>query len=102
MIKKEVLSEKKYDIFDNDSGEIMLLMNAATTKPETPSFCFNEKEKTLELNRGEQIFILKSIKAKIIKEIKSIKELYVCEIDNTNTEVVYVYTANIAVAQSIP
>lgn len=98
MMKKEILPETRYDLFDNDNGEIMLLMNAAQTEPQNPSFSLNEKEKTLELNRGAQIIILKSLKSRIIKELKNLKELYVCEIDDVNTEVVYAYTADVMAA----
>jgi len=95
MAKKEILSENHYDLFDNDSGEIMLLIDAAKTEPQNPSFCLNEKNKTLELNRGSQTIVLKSLKSRIIKELKSLKELYVCEIDDINTEVIYAYTADV-------
>ena len=99
MKKKEIIPETHYDLLGNDNGEIMLLIDAASTEPINPSFQINEKDKTLELNRGTQTFILKSLKSKLLKELKNLKELYVCEIDDHNTEVVYAYTADIVPVQ---
>lgn len=98
MPTKKILSDNRYDLLENDNGEFMLLINAMRAKPQNPSFSLNKKEKTLELKRGTQVVILKDLKSTTFKNLNNLKEIYVCEIDEKEKEVVYAYTADLASA----
>lgn len=88
-----------YELLENDEGEIMLLLYAGETEPQTAAFHINEKLKNLELYRNaKDLVIIDGLAAESIVKLKKINTLYVCEMKYNDTsdgenEILYAYPA---------
>lgn len=88
-----------YELLENDEGEIMLLLYAGESKPQTAAFHINEKLKNLELYRNDKdLVIIDGLAPESITKLKKIKTLYVCEMKystapDSENEILYAYPA---------
>lgn len=99
MPKKALNPKDIYELLENDDGEIMLLLYAGETEPQTAAFHINEKLKNLELYRNSKdLVIIDGLETESIIKLKKINTLYVCEMKynvspNSENEILYAYPA---------
>ena len=108
MPAKQINPRDVYELIENDEGELMILIYASDTKPQSPFFCLNETRKTIDLYRSKNdIVIIDNLKAETIKKLKTIPHLYICELKyNENpeaeNEIVYAYAVELKEKPQLP
>ncbi len=95
----QVIPEDTYELIENDKGEIMALIYADEKQPQNPSFALNENSRRIELERcKDDLIFIDGLQPEAIEKLKSISNLYVCEMkynpdENAESEIVHAYIA---------
>ena len=99
MPKKTIDPRNVYELIESDTEDLMVLIYASETQPQSPFFQINEKRKTIELYRAKNdLIIINNLKSETIEKLRNISQLYICEMKynedpNAENEVIYAYTA---------
>ena len=99
MPKKTIDPRNVYELIESDTEDLMVLIYASETQPQSPFFQINEKRKTIELYRAKNdLIIINNLKSETIEKLRNISQLYICEMKynedpNAKNEMIYAYTA---------
>lgn len=90
-----------YELLENDTGDIMVLIFGDEQMPESPSFYLDEQNKLIELTRNPNSAVLiEGLQPESIEKLRNITKLYVCEMqynENPDEEnkILYAYAARL-------
>ena len=90
-------SQDIYELLENDSNEIMVLLYAVDSAPQNPSFSINEKRSCMILHRNpEDNVSITGLATETIQKLKKLDTVYVCEMNYSENEkeenkIVYAY-----------
>lgn len=99
MQKKTIDPRNVYELIESDTEDLMVLIYASETQPQSPFFKINEKRKTIELYRAKNdLIIINNLKSETIEKLRNISQIYICEMKynedpNAENEIIYAYTA---------
>jgi hypothetical protein len=101
MVGEKISPRDVYELVENDKGEIMVLVYAKEPAPKNSTFFLDTKRGWLRINRTKDNFLfISGLKPEAVKKLKTIKQLYVCELKYTENrdeenEIVYAYSASL-------
>ncbi len=95
-----MIDTSMYDFVINDEDEVMLLLYVREGMPQKATFQINFKEANAQLKRNQEDGVnLEEIPADILDALSDADKLLVCEMtieeDETKTEIIYAYEAEI-------
>jgi hypothetical protein len=93
-------SEGRYDILQNEEGEVLVMIKARDGGPENPRFIYDGGDFALLYRSKESAIMLDNIHKQARECLKSVEELYFVEIEND--EVVREYVAPSRIVKQIP
>ena len=79
---KEVDQESRYDILQNEEGDILIIINSRAGGPENPRLVYDGGEQALLYRSRESAFMLNSIAREARMPLKSVNEVLMVEIEN--------------------
>lgn len=88
-----------YELLENDINEIMILLYAPDSQPESPCFTLNEKRACVVIHRNpNDNVVITGLAFETIKKLKKLDILYVCELnysedENAENKIIYAYSA---------
>lgn len=92
--------EGRYDILQNEEGEILVLIKARDGGPENPRFIYDGGDFALLYRSKESAIMLDNIHEQARESLKNVKELYFVEVEDD--EVIREYTAPSRIVKQIP
>jgi len=99
-VKQNSESEGRYDILQNEEGEVLVLIKARDGGPENPRFIYDGGDFALLYRSKESAIMLDNIHEQARESLKSVKELYFVEVEDD--EVIREYTAPARIVGQIP
>lgn len=100
MVKPQIEQEKNFNILQNESGNLMILIRARLEDAEKPKLVYNGKEHALLYRNDHHTIILDYIHPAIRKTLRRKKQVLIVE--TTNGAVVREYVCPVAYLKDIP
>lgn len=91
--------EGRYDILQNEAGEILIVIKQRRGGPENPRFVYDGGERALLYRSRESAVFLNAIAAGARSPLKAVDEVLVAEIDDD--EVAREYTVPVRIVRSL-
>lgn len=97
--KQETASTSRYDILQNEEGEILIIINAFTGGPENPRFVYDGGETALLYRNKENTVVFNAIPADARLPLKSVNSMLIVEVENE--DVAREYTTPVRLVKDI-
>lgn len=91
--------EGRYDIFQNDNGEVLIIIKQRRGGPENPRFVYDGGDKALLYRSRESAVFLNEINNEARPPLKNVDEVLVAELDGE--EVAREYTVPVRIVRSL-
>lgn len=91
--------ESRYDILQNDEGEILIIINSRAGGPENPRFVYDGGETALLYRTKESAVIFKKIATDARLPLKSVSSMLIVEVDGE--DVSREYTVPVRIVEDV-
>jgi len=98
-VVKELDQESRYDIYQNDMGEILIIINSRSGGPENPRFMYDGGEIGLLYRAKDTVVVFKKIAADARLPLKSVDSLLIVEV--TGDDVEREYTVPVRIVKDV-
>lgn len=92
---QELEQESRYDILQNDAGEILIIINSRSGGPENPRFVYDGGEEALLYRTKDSAVVFKNIAKDARLPLKSVSSMLIVEVENEDVEREYVVPVRI-------
>ena len=96
---QKIEQERKYNILQNASGDLMILIKARLDNAQTPTFVYDTKEHALLYRNDHNTIVLDYIHPAIRKALRQKKQVLIVETNNGS--VVREYICEVAYLKSV-
>lgn len=96
---QELEQESRYDILQNEQGEILIIINARSGGPENPRFVYDGGETALLYRTKESAVVFKSIAVEARLPLKSVSTMLIVEVENE--DVAREYTVPVRIVKNV-
>lgn len=97
--KQEIAEESRFDILQNEEGEILIIINTFAGGPENPRFVYDGGETALLYRTKENTVVFNAIPADARLPLKSVKSMLIVEVENE--DVAREYTVPVRLVENI-
>lgn len=87
---QELDQESRYDILQNEAGEILIIINSRSGGPENPRFVYDGGDTALLYRTKERAVVFKGIAVSARIPLKSVSSMLIVEVENEDVEREYV------------
>ena len=99
MSKKQVAEESRFDILQNEEGEILIIINSFAGGPENPRFVYDGGETALLYRTKENTVVFNAIPLDARLPLKSVTSMLSVEVENE--DVAREYTVPVRLVKDI-
>ena len=92
---KEVESESRYDILQNEEGEILIIINSRVGGPENPRFVYDGGSTALLYRNKDNSVIFQDVAKEARLPLKSVSSMLIVEVENEDVAREYVVPVRI-------
>ncbi len=96
---QELEQESRYDILQNEQGEILIIINARAGGPENPRFVYDGSETALLYRSKSSAVIFQNIAADARMPLKSVSSMLIVEVEDE--DVAREYTVPVRVVKDV-
>lgn len=97
--KQEIAEESRFDILQNEEGEILIIINTFAGGPENPRFVYDGGETALLYRTKENTVVFNDIPNDARLPLKSVKSMLIVEVENE--DVAREYTVPVRLVENI-
>lgn len=83
---KEVEQESRYDILQNDAGDILIIINSRAGGPENPRFVYDGGATALLYRTKDCAVVFKSVAKEARLPLKSVSTMLIVEVEGDDVE----------------
>lgn len=87
---QELAQESRYDILQNEAGEILIIINSRSGGPENPRFVYDGGDTALLYRTKDSAVVFSGIAASARLPLKSVSTMLIVEVENEDVEREYV------------
>ncbi len=80
--RNDVEKESKYDIYQNEAGEILIIINSRVGGPENPRFIYDGGETALLYRTKEMAVVFNNIHKDARMPLKSVDSMLIVEVED--------------------
>jgi len=92
---QELEKESRYDILQNDAGEILIIINSRSGGPENPRFVYDGGDTALLYRTKDSAVVFGGIAVSARLPLKSVSSMLIVEVENEDVEREYVVPVRI-------
>ncbi len=92
---KEVEQESRYDILQNEEGEILIIINSRAGGPENPRFVYDGGTTALLYRTKDSAVIFKNVAKEARLPLKSVSSMLIVEVENEDVAREYIVPVRI-------
>lgn len=96
---QELEQESRYDILQNEEGEILIIINSRAGGPENPRFVYDGGETALLYRTKDSAVVFKDIAVSARLPLKSVSSMLIVEVENE--DVAREYTVPVRVVKDV-
>ena len=97
---QKIEQERKYNILQNASGDLMILIKARLDNAQNPTFVYDEKEHALLYRNESNIVVLDYLHEQVRPLLAKAKKVLIVETQDTS--VVREYVAKVKIVKKFP
>lgn len=87
---QELEQESRYDILQNEAGEILIIINSRSGGPENPRFVYDGGDTALLYRTKDSAVVFNGIALAARLPLKSVSSMLIVEVENEDVEREYV------------
>ena len=97
--KQDLAEESRFDILQNEEGEILIIINSFAGGPENPRFVYDGGETALLYRTKDNTVVFNAIPKDARLPLKSVKSMLIVEVENE--DVAREYTVPVRLVENI-
>lgn len=97
--KKEIDQENRYDILQNDEGEILIIINSREGGPENPRFVYDGGATALLYRTKENAVVFENVAREARLPLKSVSSMLIVEVEDE--DVAREYTVPVRIVKDV-